>query len=232
MNSLLFDSISLKPRCSTPQPGQRRNLCRPARPLWLLTKRLTCLFRGWPHERRGPLPCRVASSSSSDHSCHSHGAAPDALCMVCGSYSLTSCPVCEQDFCSIHLYNCSDCGNQCCGRCLDDHRAEGHWTDSDTVVELNRGWKASSVSALWPTGKPSFVAPGVESEQFANPAHSCANSAVGRNKSSSGVSQFSTLLASRFARVLCAVRSCLSWLGARKFRNMFSKSARHLEACL
>ena len=58
-------------------------------------------------------------------------------CLVCGIQSSASCPVCDQEFCSTHLYLCADCDSQYCGNCLDDHRAHGHWTDSDTAAELS-----------------------------------------------------------------------------------------------
>ncbi len=233
MNLLPFDSIFWQSWCSTSQPGQRKNLCKSASPLWLLTKYSSYLFRAWPRYRKDPFPCRVASSFSSDHSSQSH-AAPDATCFVCGSHSLTACPVCDQDFCSIHLYTCLDCDNQYCGRCLDEHRAEGHWTDSDTVVELNRGRRALS---LWPTEKDGLVHPaskGLGSEQFANESRTSAILAAARNQSLPRFLQFSTLtlLPSPFARALHVIRGCLEWLGARTLRNMFSQSVDYPEVRL
>ena len=59
-----------------------------------------------------------------------------SLCLVCNEVTCRSCPVCDQDFCSNHLYSCDDCDNQYCGHCLDEHRSDGHWTDSDTALEL------------------------------------------------------------------------------------------------
>jgi hypothetical protein len=230
LNSLLCESLFFHSRCSTSQPGQPKNLFRLTPPLVPLIEFSTSLFRGSGHACNGPLACPIAPS---DHSFHSHDATPDPICLVCGSQSFTSCPVCEQDFCKIHLYACLDCGNQYCGSCLNDHRAEGHWTDSDTSVELNRGWKASSPSALRPTENRGFIAhsaQGLSSEQSANQGRSCAISAAARNKSSSRASQSGTLLASRFARVFRSVRLCLSWLGAYALGNMFSQFAHYPEA--
>jgi len=55
---------------------------------------------------------------------------------VCDIASGQSCFDCEQQFCANHIYSCADCGNQYCGDCLDAHRADGHWSDSDTAFEL------------------------------------------------------------------------------------------------
>jgi hypothetical protein len=65
-------------------------------------------------------------------------------CLVCGIQATASCPTCDQSFCSAHLYLCSDCDNQYCGNCLDDHRTHGHWTDSDTSAELSRAQYSKS----------------------------------------------------------------------------------------
>ncbi len=83
---------------------------------------------------RGPS---INSPVRSSHS--SIGSSPHdpRLCVVCDAASCRSCPVCDQHFCSNHLYICSDCDNQYCGNCLDEHRADGHWSDSDTAAELS-----------------------------------------------------------------------------------------------
>jgi hypothetical protein len=73
----------------------------------------------------------------SSHSSTTSSSGDQSLCQVCGIASNKSCSVCDQRFCSNHLYFCSDCDNQYCGNCLDDHRADGHWSDSDTAAELN-----------------------------------------------------------------------------------------------
>jgi hypothetical protein len=62
----------------------------------------------------------------------------DMRCLICDVQATSSCPACDQEFCSAHLYLCSDCDSQYCGACLDDHRDYGHWTDSDTSAELGR----------------------------------------------------------------------------------------------
>ena len=62
---------------------------------------------------------------------------PDSpLCPVCDIESRKSCFDCDQHFCANHIYSCADCGNQYCGDCLDAHRADGHWADSDTALEF------------------------------------------------------------------------------------------------
>ena len=86
---------------------------------------------------------------SSNSSLHSPTMLPaDRLCLVCDAHCFTACVVCDQDFCSTHLYACPDCDNQYCSRCLDDHRTDGHWSDSDTAAELSRGWSNNSGSGL------------------------------------------------------------------------------------
>ena len=59
-------------------------------------------------------------------------------CLVCDTTSTESCHCCGQDFCRTHLYPCIDCGIRFCGACLEDHHADGHWSDSDTSAELVR----------------------------------------------------------------------------------------------
>ena len=88
-----------------------------------------------------------SSSNSPDHPFHSPNTFPDdRLCLVCDAHYSASCVVCDQDFCNTHLYACVECGDQYCSRCLDDHRADGHWTDSDTAAERNHGWRCTSSS--------------------------------------------------------------------------------------
>jgi hypothetical protein len=62
-----------------------------------------------------------------------------SLCPVCDTPSTSVCPCCDQNFCSTHIYICTDCNTTCCGDCLDTHRADGHWSDSDTAIELAHG---------------------------------------------------------------------------------------------
>jgi len=86
---------------------------------------------------------------SSNSSLHSPTMLPaDRLCLVCDAHCFASCVACDQDFCSTHLYACPECDNHYCSRCLDDHRADGHWSDSDTAAELSRGWSNNSGSGL------------------------------------------------------------------------------------
>jgi hypothetical protein len=84
------------------------------------------------------LPSKLSADSSSDTFI-----VDPPPCLVCDSQSSGSCPVCDHDFCSNHLYRCADCDNQCCGRCFDDHRANGHWTDSDAAAELSHAHSGS-----------------------------------------------------------------------------------------
>lgn len=82
----------------------------------------------------------LSSANSSVHSSHSSAnslSGDPSLCLVCGTAPCKSCLVCDQDFCVNHLYLCTDCDNRYCGSCLDEHRADGHWSDSDTAAELN-----------------------------------------------------------------------------------------------
>lgn len=69
-------------------------------------------------------------------------------CLVCDIRSSGSCPVCDENFCGVHLYLCSDCNNQFCGNCFNDHYAEGHWSDSDTAGELSRVQHSSCKHAV------------------------------------------------------------------------------------
>jgi hypothetical protein len=36
-----------------------------------------------------------------------------------------------------------------CGNCLDEHRADGHWTDSDTAAEMNYAQRIYSEQTAW-----------------------------------------------------------------------------------
>ena len=70
---------------------------------------------------------------------------------MCEVVSGKACFDCEQEFCANHIYSCADCGNPYCGDCLDAHRADGHWADSDTAFEFaaSRGVaRASSANPL------------------------------------------------------------------------------------
>ncbi len=98
-------------------------------------------------ESRGLTPSASSTNSSVASSPNSSSDDPP-LCLVCDTPSCNACPVCEQDFCETHLYLCADCGNQYCGKCLDEHHADGHWTDSDTAAELNCAQRLFSEQAV------------------------------------------------------------------------------------
>jgi len=160
MIALLFDSALLQSASSTSQPKQQKSLCRelPSTPhlaakpsftptaalLHVLKDPLIADVKSW-RPRRLFTALKTHSFSLSgcpDHFVLSANVLPDdGLCLVCCAHSFASCPVCEQDFCSNHLYVCRDCNSQFCGSCLDDHHANGHWTDSDTNAELSHGWR-------------------------------------------------------------------------------------------
>jgi hypothetical protein len=98
--------------------------------------------------RTHPLPAAHPTTLLSlDDSSTTSSSGDQSLCLVCGLASSKSCSVCDQRFCSNHLYFCSDCDNQFCGNCLDDHRADGHWSDSDTAAELSHTQRLSSGQA-------------------------------------------------------------------------------------
>jgi hypothetical protein len=162
MIALLFDSALLQSTCSTSQPNQQKSLWRhlspPPDPL------AECSIPQAITSHRGPsYPSiedgdgryllqaeaskkhRSSSSNSSDDPFHSANIlSADRLCLVCDAHCSASCAVCDQDFCNTHLYACVECDNQYCSCCLDDHRANGHWTDSDTAAELNHSWRNKS----------------------------------------------------------------------------------------
>jgi len=159
MIALLFGSVWLQSICATSQPKQRKSL-------W---SRLSPSFDPLPEHSITPAttslrglrarlivagqgtylqPVEAAKtcclSTSLNHAFHPSNAYPhDRQCLVCGVHCSASCAVCDRDFCTTHLYLCVDCNNQYCSRCLDDHRADGHWSDSDTAAELTRGNSAA-----------------------------------------------------------------------------------------
>jgi hypothetical protein len=147
--------------------------------------------------RPGFESCALAPSVSSTNSlsnCSSDDARP---CLVCERASCNSCPVCEQDFCETHLYRCADCGNRFCGNCLDDHRSDGHWTDSDTVTELNHAQR-------------------VYGEQASCSRHHSVNSPWARNQSAGRLTVRATFerLISRLWCMLRLAGLCLSCCSA------------------
>jgi len=256
MIALLFDSVLLQSARSASQPGQQKSFWRqmppPCSPMAEHTvTQVVGTRRGLNDSliavgRRRRLRHLFAVSKadvlsgSPDHSLHSTNVfLDDHLCLVCGTHSSASCPVCDQDFCSNHLYVCLDCDNRYCGSCLDDHRADGHWTDSDTATELSCGWRDKLVSARFPIGKDGFVFASNRtqcscSDQAACQSHSRVICPVARNRPLSRVSHSDTLLpfTSLFVCVMRAVRSGLSSSAARAFIKLFPQSESYLEVCL
>jgi hypothetical protein len=156
MIALLFDSAQWQSVCSTSQPKQQKSLWRQLPPSPDSVAKCSgpqsshCRFNNYNKDVR-PRPTVEASKkhclSSSNSPAHSAQTFPrDRFCLICDAHCSTSCVSCDQDFCSTHLYACPECDNQFCSRCLDDHRADGHWSDSDTAAELSRGWRNMSAS--------------------------------------------------------------------------------------
>jgi hypothetical protein len=157
---LLFDAAPWQSIRSTSQPQQQKSLWRQLSPSPdpVAERAIHQALRCGPNnteDGRHHRPQQTAeaskkhSVSSSNSPVHSPNTfPPDRLCLVCDAHSSTSCVVCDLDFCSTHLYACVECDNQYCGRCLDDHRADGHWSDSDTAAELSRGWTNNSASSV------------------------------------------------------------------------------------
>lgn len=176
MIALLLDSALLQSTNSTSQPRQKKGLYRklPSTP-YLAAKHSIIQAAASLHKLKNPLiageiarrpRCVFTAlkthsfwlSDCPDHFVLSANVLPDdGLCLVCCAHSFASCPVCEQDFCSNHLYACRDCDSQFCGSCLDDHRANGHWTDSDTNSERSHGWRESLASGRQRSQASAFV---------------------------------------------------------------------------
>jgi len=170
MIALLFDSALLQLIRSTPQPKQQkspwRQLPSPPDPVAIhsIPQGTRCgpnspLTRGSYGQSlrqavKAPKKHCLSSSPSPVHSANTFPA--DRLCFVCDAHCFAACAVCEQDFCSTHLYACPECDNQYCSRCLDDHRADSHWSDSDTAAELSRGWRNNSASGGFRVGSMNF----------------------------------------------------------------------------
>ncbi len=66
-----------------------------------------------------------------------------SVCPVCGLLARKVCHGCGEKFCHAHVYVCVDCSTPLCGACMDDHLAEGHWSDSDTVREISGDYSGS-----------------------------------------------------------------------------------------
>lgn len=176
-------------------------------------------------------------SASQPRQQESHALPDDQLCLVCGAHSSTSCSVCDENFCSNHLYRCLDCDNQYCGHCLDDHRTDGHWADSDTGTELNRGQRDRSVRAQLPVEIHGLAAAPNRTQcrstgQLTFQSRSSAISAAVRNQSSFRPSEPNTLtLCTLLLPARITASACLAWLADVAFAKMFSQSEPNLEPC-
>jgi hypothetical protein len=246
MIALLFDSARFQSTSSTSQPRQQKGLCRQLPPTLHLVGEHSItqgaaslrglsdpLIAGAKARRPRHLFAALKThslsfSGSPDHSVVSTNLLlDDRLCLVCGTHSSASCPVCEQDFCSTHLYVCLDCDSRFCGSCLDDHRADDHWTDSDTNAELSHGRREKLVSVALSIEKDGFVsAPNRTqcscSNQFAYQSHCSASWSTARNRPLFRISHPDTLTL-LFVRVMRAVRSCLAWYAAQALIKLLSQ---------
>jgi hypothetical protein len=166
-----------------------------ARPLSTVDRATLSPFLDDPRPAlEAPALTPSASSTNSSVALFPNSSSDDPpLCLVCDTPSCNSCPVCEQDFCETHLYLCADCGNQYCGNCLDEHRADGHWTDSDTAAEMNYAQR-------------------IYSEQAACSHHRSVNSHSARNQSTARLCVRTTVarFISLFSSMLRLVGLCLS----------------------
>ncbi len=92
------------------------------------------------------------ASSSAEHSPYGGELIPEltslvervgSVCPVCGSLARKVCHGCGEKFCHAHVYVCVECSTPLCGACMDDHSAEGHWSDSDTAREMSGAGRLS-----------------------------------------------------------------------------------------
>ena len=232
MNALRLDSVLLQSPSSTSQQRQQESLRRRGSlPPLSGAEHSTNQSAAWRLACKGLLANRLASSSSSDYFASTSTLSGDRFCLVCGAHSSMSCPVCDEDFCSNHLYQCLDCDNQYCGRCLDDHRADGHWSDSDTAAELNHG-RVDRFVPDFHNGKDGFAAASNRaqcfcSEQAASQSYSIGLPLASRHQPLSRLSQ-RNFLTRRLSRAFCCY---LASFAASRRVNMFPQSDTHLEAC-
>jgi len=257
MIALLFDLALLQSASSTSQPRLQKSPCRQLLPTpHLIAKHSITqpaaslrglndpLIAGAKAQRPRHLFAAskthsLSPSGSLDYSVLSTNALPDdRLCLVCGTHASAPCPVCEQDFCSNHLYVCLDCDSQYCGSCLDDHRADGHWTDSDTNAELNHAWREKLVSVALQIEKDGSASASNRtqcscSNQFVYQPHCSVLRSTARNRPLSRISHHDTLTPSTslFVRVQHAVRSCFASQAAQALVKLFWQF-RSLEVCL
>src|SRR5262249_15034650 len=82
------------------------------------------------------LDVALASFSPAELPRDSPAHADSRCCSICAIPATLLCPCCEIQFCRSHVYQCADCQARLCGRCLDLHRLEGHWSDSDTTSAM------------------------------------------------------------------------------------------------
>jgi hypothetical protein len=103
--------------------------------------RATCNLAHSPFSTSNPCLSNALASLPPLHD-HHHpaskytSASSPCPCPVCDAPSTHSCLDCDQSFCGTHIYSCADCATEYCGNCLDAHRSDGHWSDSDTAAEL------------------------------------------------------------------------------------------------
>jgi hypothetical protein len=136
-----------------------------------------------------------------------------SLCPFCDTPSTSACLGCDQHFCGAHIYTCTDCNTTCCGDCLDTHRADGHWSDSDTAVELAHAQYSSR-----------GLLDGSLGRQSNNLLNRELNSPLGRRFQYLATNNHSHTVAARIAP-LCIFRSRLTLLFAQF-------SVTHSGACL
>lgn len=70
-----------------------------------------------------------------------------SACPVCGVLARKICHECGEKFCHAHVYACAECSTPLCGACMDEHSAEGHWSDSDTAREMVGSVDAASLGS-------------------------------------------------------------------------------------
>ena len=230
---------------------QRKSLWRPLSPLFdplpehSITQTATSrgglhirlIIEGRGRYRRHPAEasktCSLPPSNLPDHAFHpTNTFSPDRLCLICDVHCFGSCAVCDQDFCTNHLYVCLDCNNQYCSRCLDDHRADGHWSDSDTAAELTRG-----NSAAFLVRQEGLIFTFSRSLPFCGDRYCCRSRSgidAGCSYLCSRLSQADTRsqFASLFVWISRSLRSCLLPFLAAPILKLLSQSEIFLEVSL
>ncbi len=241
MITLLFGSVWLQSTCSTSQPRQQKILWRRLSPSFnpvpehsitqasasqrgLNTRSsVNGQARYLRHPVEASKTCCVPSSNSPNHVFHPTN--KDRLCLVCDTACSASCAVCDQDFCSNHLYLCLDCNNQYCSRCLDDHRADGHWSDSDTAAELTRGHSAAFPGLIVTSNRPLPFC----GDHYCCQSGASVVSAPGCPRSRPSQTDTRSPFASLFVLISRFLRSCLSPFLAGPILKLLSQSEIFLE---